>query len=266
MKIYPNPQLMIQDQGHRFLGPEAKKLVSNKWQGLSNGKGFNMIEIFDSVIRTQIPSSMEALQEFCQPDLPWAENHFQERISGEPTNPGNTYKDWPYYREDDYRKGGKFTHTYQERFWPKEANRDRLHLWEQNRGIRFGLGDLNDVIIHLSINPDSRQAYLPIWFPEDTGVLHGGRVPCTLGYLFNIRDGFLHCSYFLRSCDYIRHFKNDVYMAGRLMQHILDKLKERTEIVKGMDFNKVKIGYLKMVIDSFHIFETDLFELKKRIK
>ena len=87
MKIYPNPQLMIQDQGHKFLGPEAKKLVSNKWQGLSNGKGFNMIEIFDSVIRTQIPSSMEALQEFCQPDLPWAENHFQERISGEPTNP-----------------------------------------------------------------------------------------------------------------------------------------------------------------------------------
>ena len=184
---------MIQEEGKKFLTPKAKKVTSNKWQGLSNGSGFQMIEIFDSVLRTQIPSTKEEIQEFCQSDLPWSEDHFQERISGDPSNPGNTFKYWPYYKEDEYRKGKQFTHTYQERFWPKEANNSKLGLWQENQGIRFELGDLNDLIIHLKLNPDSRQAYLPIWFPEDTGVRHGGRVPCTLGYLFNIREGFLHC-------------------------------------------------------------------------
>ena len=49
------------------------------------------------------------------------------------------------------------------------------------------------------------------------------------------------------------------------MQHILEKLQENNEVTKGMDFSKVKLGYLKMVIDSFHIFESDTYELKKRI-
>ena len=84
------------------------------------------------------------------------------------------------------------------------------------------------------------------------------KITKSIGYLFNIRNGFLHCTYYLRSCDYIRHFKNDVYLAGRLMQHILGRLQ--------YNYPDLKMGRLKMDIDSFHIFESDMYELKKRFK
>lgn len=255
--IFPNPAQMIMSQGHRFLGPEAELIKQIKWQGMSITSP--MVEIFDTVLRVQIPEDKMDLLDHCKPDMPWAEDHFQERISGVPSNPGNTYTYWTYYQEKEYRAGGKFTHTYMERFWPKFAGVNYKELGTKgNEGIRYPYGDFLDVIKHLIENPSSRQAYLPIWFPEDTGVLHGGRVPCTLGYLFNIRKGYLHCSYYLRSCDYTRHFKNDVFLAGRLMQHIASVLKDH-----GIE---IKMGQLKMDIESFHIFQSDLYEIKKRLK
>ena len=30
------------------------------------------------------------------PNLPWADNHFEERVCGEPINPGVEWKNWPY--------------------------------------------------------------------------------------------------------------------------------------------------------------------------
>lgn len=260
MRIHPNPESMIKEVGQSLLSSKAKVINPKKWQGLDISH--KMVECFDNVIRCQIPQSRMFLEEYTGADMPWAEDHFQERIAGFPTNPGNTFKDWPYYQENEYRKDDIFTHTYQERFWPKKAGSAQIRM-SNNQGIRFELGDLSDTINHLGTFPDSRQAFLPIWFPEDTGVVHKGRVPCTIGYLFSYRDGFLHMTYYLRSCDYIRHFKNDVYLACRLLQYVLDQLRG---MISEVDWAKVKPGRLKMDIESLHIFETDLYELKKRLK
>jgi thymidylate synthase len=104
---------------------------------------------------------------------------------------------------------------------------------------------------------------LPIWFPEDTGSSHGGRVPCTLGYHFIRRDNVLHVVYFIRSCDYLRHFRDDIYLAVRKVMWII---KELQEIGGHSDsWMKVKPGTFTMHITSLHIFENE-YELVKRFK
>jgi len=256
-KTYPDIKTLIHHAGASLLGPQAKTIPPGKWQGLD--VTYNMIEVFDNTFRVNIPETVEDLEQQCNPDLPWAYEHFKERVSGKPTNPGDTYKDWPYYKEDKYRESGQFTHTYQERIWPKEAG----NSYKINEGIRYEYGDLQDVLNHLAENPGTRQAFLPIWFPEDTGVVHKGRVPRTLGYLFSYRHGYLHMTYYLRSCDYIRHFRNDIYMACMLLYWVLKNLKIMESPV---NWSKVKPGRLKIDIESLHIFEPDTLELKKRIK
>jgi hypothetical protein len=259
-KTYPNIKTMILEAGRSLLGPRALIREPGKWQGLDIDH--KMIEVFDTTFRVPIPESLDQLREQSKPDLPWADDHFDERTGGSPTNPGNTFKGWPYYKEDSYRKGGVFTHTYQERIWPKFAG-EVPRSPNKMLGIRFEYGDLDDVIRLLSKNPNTRQAFLPIWFPEDTGVVHKGRVPCTIGYLFSYRDGYLHMTYYIRSCDYIRHFKNDIYLACRMLFFVLENL---ALLETPINWKKVKPGRLKMDVESLHIFDTDTYELKKRLK
>ncbi len=180
-------------------------------------------------------------------NLPWAEDHFQERVSEEPLNPGNEWQNWAYAHSADRHRNenGQFSHTYMERYWPKMANTFEHHL-----GIRYQYGDLLDVVDLLEKQPLTRQAYLPVWFPEDTGVRHGGRVPCSLGYHFIMRNGFLHCTYYIRSCDFIRHFQDDVYLTIRLMIWMLSKLKTGP-------WADVQLGLFSMHIVSLHMFAND---------
>lgn len=130
---------------------------------------------------------------------------------------------------------------YYSRFWPCGSG--------PSVGVRFRYGDLNDVVARLKTNLLTRQAYLPIWFPEDTGAPDGVRVPCSLGYHFMVREGKLHLTYHIRSCDFMRHFRDDVYMAVRLAQWVWQQL--------GEDYNHLRMGELTMHIGSFHIFEGD---------
>lgn len=199
-----------------------------------------------------------SLEQAVPADLPWAEDHFRERVSGQPMNPGKAHAYWPYHgrsaalhqRDDEKR----YDHNYMERFWPKNAgDRDRGEGWRQkagpgrgmtSHGYRFPIGDLGDVVRLLRREPTTRQAFLPVWFPEDTGSTEGQRVPCTLGYHFIIRNGELHCSYFLRSCEIYRHFTNDVYLAVRLMQWVGNQV-------------GVPCGELTMFITSLHGFVGD---------
>lgn len=264
MKIYHSPKQVIESAGRILLGANAYEIESPNWQGLGNPQ--KMIEVLGSSFKCPMPHTRSILAIQTYADLPWAEDHFQERIAGDPTNPGKTYKDWPYYKEDDYRKGGKFSHTYQERFWPKRANggqKTLTHAFDRG-GIRYNLGDYNDLIELLVREPETRQAYLPIFFPEDTGAVEGQRIPCTLGYLFNYRRGYLHLTYYIRSCDYIRHFKNDVYMAIRLAQNTLECLR-KTDL-SPINWGEVQLGLFTMHVESLHCFQSDIYELKKRLR
>lgn len=192
----------------------------------------------------------------------WAEAHFQERVSGQPLNPAPSYIDWPWhsekYREQYKGIGGKnrhnrqtpFDHTYPERMWPKLAG-GGAEFPQPMGGIRFDYGDLQDVIYLLKRDPFTRQAYLPIWFPEDTGSVDGQRVPCTLGYHFIRYGAQLNLKYFIRSCDLTRHLPNDVYMAGRLLQHVV------LHLGRSSDMGLPVAGDLTMFISNLHMFTAD---------
>jgi hypothetical protein len=65
-----------------------------------------------------------------------------------------------------------------------------------------------------------------------------------------IREGQLQVTYNIRACDFMRHFRDDVYMAVRLGQWVRDEIANRLEIRYGL-------GNLTMHISSFHIFEGD---------
>lgn len=253
-------------QAARKLANQGKPIKSKKWQGtdLKNSM-FETIKVY--LGPAEMPENIEELAKETRANLPWAENHFKERISGVPSNPGEEYKNWPFWKgQSDLMmdKGEIFSHTYQERFWPKYAGLggDRAEESKPHFGIRYEYGDLMDVLNLLAADPDTRQAYLPIFFPEDTGAVHGGRVPCTLGYLFQIRNNHLHVTYYIRSCDYYRHFRDDIYMAVRLVHQIILCLQEFTD----KEFSKLKPGLFDMHIGSLHIFNHEVNKLKKELE
>lgn len=213
---------------------------TERWQGLPT-KGRKFREVLNYSFGCWIPEDLDTLRNEIRPNLPWADNHFEERVSGIPYNPPPSAKDWPFAQRnhEQHTKGGKFSHTYPERMWHRD-----LH------GLRFRYGDLNDVVDLLAREPYTRQAYMPIWWPEDTGAHHRERVPCTLGYQFFRRRDLFHIIYYIRSCDFIRHFRDDIYMAARLLLWVLEKLRDRSK-----SWEKVTPGLLVMHIGSLHIFE-----------
>lgn len=232
-------------------------------------------ELQDVSLAVAIPQKIEGLQDMVEPNLPWAEKHFQERVSGEPLNPPPSAAEWPYAQAghdahtDD---GGKFSHTYPERFWPREAGDwafmgmfDPLPDEKGAHGIRYEYGDLMDVVNMLHRSPMSRQAYLPVWFPEDTGATQKQRVPCSLGYHFMIRNNRVSITYMIRSCDFVRHFNDDVYMAARLCQWVRDQLVERDGPDDIPVPQSLEVGTLTMHTMSMHIFEGDVAKLGKEL-
>lgn len=244
---------------------DVKPLKAGRWQSrdVSELPQGTTHELANVTIVMGLPQTAHHLAMQTRAHLPWAEDHFQERVSGEPLNPAPSEAWWPFAQKKegttntDHRMGEKFSHTYPERIWPKHAqgpiaSNQRMKVYNNMRGIRFDYGDLDDVIHLLHEDPTTRQAYLPIWFPEDTGVHHGQRVPCTLGYHFMIREDKLQITYYMRSCDLIRHFQDDVYMAGRLAQWVRDELNNRRGKVE------LEVGELIMHIVSLHIFGGDV--------
>lgn len=240
----------------------AAHVPMNSWQSQRTSEKEGMdysIELQHVNFRLKVPDSRDDLQAEVKPNLPWAEDHFLERVSGEPLNPPPSEAWWPYRVNGnaEHKDGEKFSHTYPERMWPKRAEAFSEGQMN-NRGIRYAYGDLQDVINLLAHDPYTRQAYLPIWFPEDTGAVEGQRVPCTLGYHFLIRPGEEGMNadivYYIRSCDLFRHFTDDVYMAARLLQWVVGSVRDR-----GID---VQARSLIMQISSLHIFEGDTVRFK----
>lgn len=253
---------IVDDIRMTFLA-RAEKVDVGEWhaQDVRGNPALVSYELRDTIFRVWIDPRIEQLQRWIKPNLPWAEDHFLERVSGKPLNPAPSERWWPFAvnANASHKDGEKFSHTYPERMWPKFANfpgvrSNGREVYVPHNGLRYEYGDLNDLLNLLRRNPLTRQAYLPIWFPEDTGAVDGQRVPCTLGYHFLIRDGRLHCSYYIRSCDFVRHFRDDVYMAGRLMQWICEQLS-----------SVLRPGNLTMYIASFHFFEGDRETMKRGV-
>lgn len=208
-------------------------------------------------------------------NLPWADDHFKERVCGEPINPGIQWQNWPWGQSaDSFREEGKFNHNYMERYWPAYAGlfKQATDTAEQYaslrfetggafplKGIRGDYGDLNSLVELLRADPGTRQAYLPIFFPEDTGIGDGGRKPCTLGYQFTLRNGCLHTYYPMRSCDFRKHWADDIYLTLRLTEWVLGKL----QLLDPKTWAPVVVGSLTMHCTSLHVFINDWEEIKR---
>lgn len=153
---------------------------------------------------------------------PWADAEFKERVTdpwerypdGEPLiesistpnfiNPGEAWK----LREEvwsEYMHEGKLAYTYNELLW----NNDQL----------------TKIMNRLKEDPDSRQLWISLWNPDKDPDFLGGvsRVPCSLGYGLQVRDGKLNLHYVMRSCDFVTHFRNDVYLAIKFLEWVAEK-------------------------------------------
>lgn len=202
---------------------------TENWQGMENPPAF--LEILNASFEAQMPETAEQAEAECNPLLPWANEHFAERVSGLPLNPPPSAERWLKGNESSLEANGKFSHSYPE----------RMHQ------VVFQAAEL------LKQDPTTRQCFVPMWTAEDnTMTLENRRVPCSLGWHFILRDGFLHCYYPMRSCDGLRHFHNDIYFAALLTQWMIKK--------SGIN---AKPGLLTFHAVSFHCFENDKYTLGK---
>lgn len=155
---------------------------------------------------------------------------FQDRISGQNLNPGNSY----LIRQDMWQKfmvqdGSKFDYTYSER-----------------------IGDRCENIVKiLEEDIHSRQAILQI-FHQDDIIGAGGdtRIPCSLNYQFMIRNNQLYCIYNMRSNDYFGHHAIDIYLAAEFIAYFTERLKSV--------YPTLKTGSLIYFSSSFHAYNWDL--------
>jgi thymidylate synthase len=228
----------------------GKAVVSEKLQAQKVENP--MLEIINRFYQCEMPETKEELALLCLPDLPWSEDHFQERVCGEPLNPGKEYLNWPYYNKtqsDDnlFKSRGFFNHNYMERYWC-----DKNLIGTGKAQEHFG--DLDDIIERIKNDRSGRQSYFSVWEPNDHAN-DSERKPCTLGYWFLVRDGKLHLTYHIRSCDIRRHFRNDLYMTIRLAQWVRD------QVDKDM-----KLGIFSIWIGSLHCWEMEKEILRNDIR
>lgn len=164
---------------------------------------------------------------------PWADAEFVERITepkdGEFINPGEAWK----LRENvwgEFFHNGKFGYSYNEL------------IWNNNQFTK--------IVERLKEDPDSRQLWISLWDPTRDPDLLGGvsRVPCSLGYGFQVREGKLNMHYIMRSCDFSTHFANDVYLAIKLLEYVAE-------------LTGYEVGNFTHTLFSLHIYRKDLKEV-----
>jgi thymidylate synthase len=167
-----------------------------------------------------------------EPVQPWADLEFEERVRPphpRGVNPGEAYKAridvWEQFLERD----GCFGYTYSDRI----NNND-------------GASQVDQIVRAIQIDPSSRQLFMSIWEPEDLFNIGGARrVPCTLGYHFQVRRGRLNITYLQRSADMATHLQNDLYLAARMQAHVAE-------------LTGYEVGTYTHWFGSLHVFKKDV--------
>lgn len=268
MKVYGTFNAAIKDSVLKLV--QLGQIVRpNNWQSMDVSKmaAAEMREILFHNLQVPMPGTIQEFRDDIKPNLPWADDHFElERVSREPINPGETWKQWPWANSAaTFKEQGQFDHSYAERYWPRFAGlthdgrlpANHRSAFAERHGVRDFLGDLDDVVERIAKDPTTRQAILSVWHPEDQ-FNSGKRVPCSLTYQFLFRGGHLHVIYNIRSCDAYRHFRDDIYLTCRLAHWVLMELRKRDS-----SWNNVHMGFYSMNVGSFHCFVNDLPKIQE---
>jgi len=272
--------LVAIDLAYEKMLAQGVRVSRGKWQGLdvSRKPDMSVYELNHYTMQVPMPTiDLDYYRAQIKPNLPWADDAFLERVGGNPLNPGIEWRNWPWSKSadrfrldpgplDDPSDEPVFDHTYAQRYWPKWAGKfpqgilpPDHHRQLPHRGIYFDYGDLDDVVAELYNDPTTRQAILPVFFPEDTGYRPGRRKPCSLMYHFIFQPDAmsLDISYFLRSCDLVHHMRDDIYLTVRLLLWMLDQLRRSDSF-----WDDVKPGEFVMTISNLHCFVNQYNELK----
>lgn len=120
----------------------------------------------------------------------------------------------------NYINPGHAWEEYPERWW-HSLNKDMKMDYSYN--LRIGaFWQFSRVVDELMRNPNSRQAYISIYRPEDAEDIGGERrIPCIIGYQFDI-DGEkkINMTVNMRSCDLENCLRNDIYLAIALLYKV----------------------------------------------
>lgn len=179
----------------------------------------------------------ENIAKYCKQEI-------QDRTTDGRLNPGNSYKIrldlWQKLMSKKDRE--KFDYTYSE----------RLHPLISSYGGAF-YSQLDNAIRALVDDEHSRRAMVMIFTPEDTLDATGAqtRIPCSVSYQFLIRNGMLHCIYYIRSNDYFKHFAIDVALTAMLMDWMVLRL-------RAEGYPDLKLGHLNYFAGSLHAYHEDL--------
>lgn len=165
----------------------------------------------------------------------WVNQEWKDRLAGG-LNPGLAWKErkdvWePLLDRKKIGEGrgpGRFSYTYSE---------------------RMGGEYLYSIIEELKTHPHSRQLYLPVWSQLTDYKRRGKkRVPCSLGYWFVMREGAIHLTYMMRSCDLFTHYPNDIAMASVMQHYVADQTSH-------------EVGTFTHWIGSLHCYKKDVADV-----
>ena len=96
---------MISIQAHNFtqvrrelteLFKSAPPVKTERWQGVKANT--DTYELHNVCFEVPLSGSedLDHWRSDIRPNIPWADDHFQERVCGEPLNPGVQWANWPY--------------------------------------------------------------------------------------------------------------------------------------------------------------------------
>lgn len=173
------------------------------------------------------PGEAEKILRYCEQEI-------KDRCSGEPLNPGNSYKIRSDMWNQFLESGEKFSYQYAERLWTNDQFRSVIDCLKNDKG--------------------TRQAVLSVWNPDIDMTMDklGGisRVPCSLNYQFLIRNDRLHCIYHMRSSNFFEHLPIDLICAAGIMEYVVEEL--------ASTYPKLRVGSLSYLGASLHGFKWSL--------
>lgn len=216
----------------------------------------------DKIIEGNSDYETKELQNYCYTILdvkskevpnviqPWADEEFKERV----TDPFKNYRDsngkvdFTHMEKEDYKNlfinPGK-AYKLREEVWNEYLHEGKL-AYSYNE-LLWNNDQLTKIINRLKEDSDSRQLWISLWNPEKDPNFLGGisRVPCSLGYGLQVREGKLNLHYVMRSCDFSTHFANDVYLAIKFLEWVAKK-------------TGYPVGNFTHTIFSLHVYKKDL--------